>query len=184
MEFKDFNLKDEILFAIYDIGYLNPTSIQEISIPHIIEGKDVIVRSNTGTGKTATFLLPILNKINTKERNLKSLVICPTRELAKQVFDNLKKYGKNIKGLNSVCIYGGQNIDIQTRLLKNKNHIVIGTPGRILEHIKKKSINLKSVDTVVLDEADEILSAGFFEDISKILSNTASNRQTLFFQLQ
>lgn len=181
MKFNNYNLKEEIIHALNDVAYVNTTKIQELAIPAILDGKDVIGRSNTGTGKTAAFLIPILNKINVDENVLKTIIICPTRELAKQIYENVKTYGKYIRGLKSVCIYGGQNINIQTRLLKLKNHIVVGTPGRILEHIKKKNLNVKSVNMVVLDEADECLNAGFLEEISKIILSTNKDRQTLFF---
>lgn len=166
--------------AVKNIGYEIPTEIQSKAIPLVKEGKDMIAKSNTGTGKTAAFGLPLLEKIATKEYG-QAIVVCPTRELALQVHDELKKYAKYLDSINIVSVYGGSPMDRQVRSLKKGWQIVVGTPGRILDHTRRKTIRLQNCDCVVLDEADEMLNMGFKEDIETILSQTKEGHQTILF---
>ncbi|WP_128894755.1 DEAD/DEAH box helicase [Longirhabdus pacifica] len=178
--FFDFNLEDKILRAITEMGFEEATPIQAKAIPVAIEGKDLIGQAQTGTGKTAAFGVPLIQKIDTTEENVASLILAPTRELAIQVAEEISKLAR-FKRLRSLPIYGGQDINKQIRGLKKKPQIIIGTPGRILDHIKRKTLRLDNVNTVVLDEADEMLDMGFMEDIQSILSKVPEQRQTMLF---
>lgn len=166
--------------AVKDIGYEIPTEIQSKAIPLVKEGKDMIAKSNTGTGKTAAFGLPLLEKIINKEIG-QAIVVCPTRELALQVHEELVKFAKFSKNINVVSVYGGAPMDRQVRALKKGWQIVVGTPGRILDHTRRKTIRLENCDCVVLDEADEMLNMGFKEDIETILAQTKEGHQTILF---
>ncbi|ELK48677.1 UNVERIFIED_CONTAM: DEAD/DEAH box helicase [Halobacillus marinus] len=161
------------------MGFEETTPIQEQTIPLGLEGKDVIGQAQTGTGKTAAFGIPMLEKINKQVKAVQGLVIAPTRELAIQVAEELNRLGKG-KGVRVLPIYGGSNMERQIRALKN-NHIVVATPGRLLDHIRRKTIKLESVHTAVLDEADEMLNMGFIDDIRDILKALPEERQTLLF---
>ncbi len=180
-EFKDLSLSPEIQQAIDDIGYLHPSPIQEAAIPIIKSGKDIIGQAQTGTGKTAAFGIPLLETIDPKNRTIQALVMCPTRELALQVATELKKLATHIKGLHMLPVYGGESIDRQINALKRGVHVVIGTPGRILDHLERKTLKFDQIHMVVLDEADEMLNMGFREDIESILSNSPKSRQTILF---
>ncbi len=181
LKFSDLNLSKEIQKAITDMGFEEATPIQSQSIPILLEGKDVIGQAQTGTGKTAAFGIPIIETINLEIRNPQALVLCPTRELAIQITEELKELLKYKKGIEILAVYGGQPIDRQIKSLKKGVHIIIGTPGRVLDHIRSQTLRLDAVKKVVLDEADEMLDMGFREDIEIILAKTPSQKQTIFF---
>ncbi|MCP3029744.1 DEAD/DEAH box helicase [Halobacillus sp. A1] len=161
------------------MGFEETTPIQEQTIPLGLQGKDVIGQAQTGTGKTAAFGIPMIEKIEKDVRSVQGLVIAPTRELAIQVAEEVNRLGKN-KGVRALPIYGGSNMDRQIRALRD-NHIVVATPGRLLDHIRRKTIKLENVHTAVLDEADEMLNMGFIDDIRDILKSLPEHRQTLLF---
>ena len=181
LKFTELNLSAEILKAVADMGFEEASPIQSLAIPKMIEGLDIIGQAQTGTGKTAAFGIPILEKINAKEKITQALVMCPTRELAIQVAEELKALSKYKRGVNIIPVYGGQPIFRQMSALNKGAHIVIGTPGRIIDHIERKTIKLDNVKTVVLDEADEMLDMGFRDDIELILKNLPEEKQTVFF---
>ncbi len=180
--FKETGLNKNLLEAISKLGFESPTPIQEKTIPILMEStKDVIATAETGTGKTAAFGLPILNMIDTNENITQSLVLCPTRELCIQIALDLTQYAKYIPNINIVSVYGGASIETQIKALKKGAHIVIGTPGRTKDLIKRKKLKVQSVERVVLDEADEMLTMGFKEDLEMILGQTPKQKQTLLF---
>jgi ATP-dependent RNA helicase DeaD len=178
--FTDFQLESSIIKAIHDMGFEEPSPIQEACIPTILEGIDVIGQAQTGTGKTAAFGIPIVNKVSASSKNVQALILTPTRELAIQVSGELKKISK-YKRITTLPIYGGQLIGHQIRALKQGVQVVIGTPGRVLDHIRRNTLQLKDVNMVVLDEADEMLDMGFVDDIEMILKQVQVERQTLLF---
>lgn len=178
--FKEIGIKKELSDILSKERIDTPTPIQEESIPEILEGKDIIGEAQTGTGKTLAFLLPIVQKINRDKNQVQALIIAPTRELAIQLTDEAKKLGKPL-GINTLSVYGGQDVFKQLRKLKNGVHIVVATPGRLLDHISRKSINLGHTEFLVLDEADEILNMGFLIDVERIISSIPKRRQTLMF---
>ncbi|KIL36939.1 DEAD/DEAH box helicase [Cohnella kolymensis] len=178
--FAEFGLEPDVLQAISEMGFEEATPIQAKAIPVAIAGKDMIGQAQTGTGKTAAFGIPLISNIDAKEDRIVALIMAPTRELAIQVAEEIEKLGR-FKGLRSLAIYGGQDISRQIRSLRRKPQIIIGTPGRLLDHINRKTIKLDDVRTVVLDEADEMLDMGFMEDIQSILSLVPDERQTLLF---
>ena len=180
MKFTELNLVPELLKAIERMGFEEMTPIQEQTIPLALEGKDVIGQAQTGTGKTAAFGLPMLQKVNTSNKNVQGLVIAPTRELAIQTQEELFRLSRD-KRVKAQVVYGGADIRRQIRSLKENPHIVVGTPGRLLDLIKRKVLKLNHVETLVLDEADEMLNMGFIEDIEAIVSETPDERQTLLF---
>ncbi|QGU00666.1 helicase [Candidatus Syntrophocurvum alkaliphilum] len=178
--FRDLNLASEIIEATTDMGFEEPTPIQTKTIPLALEGKDLIGRAQTGTGKTAAFGIPIVDKCDPTVNHIQAIVITPTRELAIQVAEELNKIGHN-KGIKSLPIYGGQDIERQIRALKKGVQVVIGTPGRLMDHMRRRTIRLQQLKMVVLDEADEMLNMGFREDIEEILEQVPEQRQTLLF---
>jgi len=178
--FAEFGLEPKVLQAITELGFEESTPIQDKSIPIAMTGSDLIGQAQTGTGKTAAFGIPLISKIPTNEERIVALVMTPTRELAIQVAEEIGKLSR-YKGTRSLPIYGGQDIGRQIRALKKKPQIIIGTPGRLLDHINRKTIRLDDVQTVVLDEADEMLDMGFMEDITTILSMVPEERQTMLF---
>ncbi|KJR40534.1 DEAD/DEAH box helicase [Candidatus Magnetoovum chiemensis] len=179
--FYDFDLSEEMLDSISNMGFVEPTQIQKLAIPPIMNGEDIIGVAQTGTGKTASFGIPIIEKdVNGKSKTPFSLVLVPTRELAIQVVDELNRIGKH-KSIVATAIYGGQSIELQIKSLKKHVDIVVGTPGRTIDHILRQTLILSSVSTVVLDEADEMLNMGFIDDIETILIETPQERQTLLF---
>ncbi|WP_152394381.1 DEAD/DEAH box helicase [Paenibacillus guangzhouensis] len=178
--FTDFGLDAKLLQAITELGFEESTPIQSKSIPFAMEGKDLIGQAQTGTGKTAAFGIPLINKIPVTEDRIVALIMTPTRELAIQVSEEIAKLAR-FKGTRSLPIYGGQDIVRQIRALKKKPQIIIGTPGRLLDHINRKTIKLDDVQTVILDEADEMLDMGFMEDIQSILKLVPDERQTMLF---
>lgn len=183
MNFKEFNFKKEISAQIDAVGYKEPTPIQVQAIPAILEGNDVLGLAKTGTGKTAAFVLPILEKIATtkgKGRGVRALIIAPTRELAEQINNTVLQLGKQI-GIKSLAVYGGTSIKKQIDILKTGVDIVVGCPGRILDHINQGNLGLTRLEFLVLDEADHMLDMGFLKDIEKIVKYTPKKKQTLFF---
>ncbi len=181
LSFDDLNLSESLLAAIKDIGYETPSSIQAEMIPHMLEGRDVIGQAQTGTGKTAAFALPVLDRIDLKQKNPQVMVLTPTRELAIQVAEAFQKYASHMKGFHVLPIYGGQSYTIQLRPLARGVHVVVGTPGRVMDHIRKKSLNLSGLKTLILDEADEMLRMGFIDDVEWILEQTPEQRQIALF---
>ena len=175
-------LKDELLTAIKELGFKKPTPIQEKVIPHLLSSnQDLIASAQTGTGKTAAFGLPLLNLTQVEDLRTQTIILCPTRELCIQITNDLKKYSKYIKGINIVAVYGGASIETQIKGLNRGAHIVIGTPGRTKDLIKRKKLSIINVERVILDEADEMLSMGFKEDLEAILAKTPKTKQTLLF---
>lgn len=180
MKFKELNLSQELLEAVKKSGFEETTPIQAETIPLVLEGKDVIGQAQTGTGKTAAFGLPMLEHIDPNKKQIQGLVISPTRELAIQTQEELFRLGRN-KKIRVQAVYGGADIGRQIRALKDRPHIVVGTPGRMLDHIRRHTLKLATVETLVLDEADEMLDMGFLDDIESIIAQVPANRQTLLF---
>lgn len=181
LRFDELGLQDALMRAVADMGFEAASPIQAQAIPVELEGRDVIGQAQTGTGKTAAFGLPLLEKIDPKNKKLQSLILCPTRELAIQVAEEIRKLGKYMHGIKILPIYGGQDIVKQIRSLKGGVQIIIGTPGRVMDHMRRKTIKLDYVHTVILDEADEMLNMGFVEDIETILESVPEERQTVLF---
>ena len=181
IKFEELNISNEIKRAIADMGFEEPTPIQINSIPYILEGRDVTGQAQTGTGKTAAFGIPILEKVNPSDKFVQALVLCPTRELAIQVSQEISTLAKYMHGIKTLPIYGGQPIDRQIGALKRGVQIVIGTPGRVMDHMRRRTLKLKDLKMVILDEADEMLNMGFREDIETILKDTPEERQTVLF---
>ena len=179
--FDDFEILAEIKKSIKEMGFEEPSPIQELTIPEALKGIDIIGQAQTGTGKTLAFTVPLLQKIFIPDNSPQAIVLCPTRELCIQVAGEIGKIGSHMKKLKILPVYGGQPIGRQIRVLNKGVHVVIGTPGRVLDHIERKTLDLKGISTVVLDEADEMLDMGFREDIEKILRHTPKQRQTLLF---
>ena len=167
--FDDFEILAEIKKSIKEMGFEEPSPIQELTIPEALKGIDIIGQAQTGTGKTLAFTVPLLQKIFIPDNSPQAIVLCPTRELCIQVAGEIGKIGSHMKKLKILPVYGGQPIGRQIRVLNKGVHVVIGTPGRVLDHIERKTLDLKGISTVVLDEADEMLDMGFREDIEKIL---------------
>lgn len=178
--FRDLGLTDKVLQALDDMGFEEPSPIQDRTIPTLLAGFDVIGQAQTGTGKTAAFGAPIVERWDPKVRSVQALILTPTRELAIQVTEEITKIGKYAK-LKTTAIYGGQSIDRQIRALRFGVDVVVGTPGRIMDHMRRGTLNLNAVRMMVLDEADEMLDMGFIEDIEFILKETPAERQTLLF---
>lgn len=178
--FADFPFHEALHKNIAHKGYVTPSAIQDQSIPFTLEGRDVLGLANTGTGKTAAFLLPILNKLFANPAPLSVLILAPTRELAQQIDEQFRDFSYNMK-LYSTLLVGGANIDRQMKQLTRRPHVVIGTPGRVMDLIKRRKLSLDAVNTVVLDEADRMLDMGFVNDIREIVGMTPHERQTLFF---
>ena len=178
--FNELGLNSAIISALHSEGFDAPTDIQARAIPLILGGKDLIGLSQTGTGKTLAFALPIIEKV-TNERYVQALILCPTRELAEQILFEFRKIIAKNSGLRAVALYGGTDMQRQIYALKRGANIVIGTPGRVLDHISRKTLKLGMVNTVVLDEADEMLNMGFRSDIESILRQTPQERQTIMF---
>ena len=181
IRFDELNLDAKILRAVIDMGFEAASPIQAKAIPLEIEGKDIIGQAQTGTGKTAAFGIPLLQKIDPKNKKLQAVVLCPTRELAIQVADEIRSLAKYMHGIKVLPIYGGQEIVKQIRSLKDGVQVIIGTPGRVMDHMRRKTIKFGQVHTVVLDEADETLNMGFLEDMETILSELPEERQTVMF---
>ena len=180
MEFNKLGLDQKIVDILRQNGFFYPTEIQQKTIPLVLQKRDVVGRSQTGSGKTFAFGLPIIDNIDKTSQNLQALIVCPTRELAMQVADEIKNIATACD-VKTCAVFGGSNIDRQIKALKNNPHILVGTPGRLIDLLGKKRLNLQNITTLVLDEADEMLNMGFRPDIEKILKNTNKNRQTLLF---
>ncbi|HZV67912.1 MAG TPA: DEAD/DEAH box helicase [Saprospiraceae bacterium] len=180
--FQEMGLKKEILDAISEMGFETPTSIQDKAIPVILSSsKDIIGRAQTGTGKTGAFGLPILQKLNPKSEHVQALILCPTRELCIQITKEIQNFAKHLLNVRVIPVYGGSSMDTQVYALKQKAQIVVGTPGRTLDLINRKKLKLEELQWVVLDEADEMLSMGFKDDMDAILATTSKEKQTLLF---
>ena len=180
-DFRSLQLAEPIMRALEEVGYENPTPIQAQTIPLILEGRDVLGQAQTGTGKTAAFALPILSNIDIELAEPQALVLAPTRELAIQVAEAFQRYAEYLKGFHVIPIYGGQDYGIQLRMLKRGVHVVVGTPGRVMDHMRRGSLNLSSLKCLVLDEADEMLRMGFIDDVEWILDQTPKTRQVALF---
>lgn len=182
IKFSELNLSKNLMKAITDMGFEEATPIQTLSIPYIMEGRDIIGQAQTGTGKTAAFGLPALEKVNVSSKKTQVLILCPTRELAIQVAEELNKLAKYMRRLNILPVYGGQPIDRQIIGLKKGAQIVVGTPGRVMDHMRRHTLVIDDLKMVILDEADEMLNMGFREDIESILMDVKNDdHQTLLF---
>ncbi|MEI7641361.1 MAG: DEAD/DEAH box helicase [bacterium] len=181
LNFSELNLSPEIHKAIQEMGFEEATQIQSEAIPVMLSGVDLIGQAQTGTGKTAAFGIPILEMINHKERKVQAVIMCPTRELAMQVAEEITKLGKHMRGLQTLAIYGGQPINRQIKALQHGVHIIVCTPGRLMDHLERRTVNLDSVKIAILDEADEMLNMGFVDDMEKILKQMPATRQTALF---
>ncbi|HDR2531481.1 TPA: DEAD/DEAH family ATP-dependent RNA helicase [Enterobacter roggenkampii] len=179
--FADLGLKAPILEALNDLGYEKPSPIQAECIPHLLSGRDVLGMAQTGSGKTAAFSLPLLNNIDPDLRAPQILVLAPTRELAVQVAEAMTEFSKHMRGVNVVALYGGQRYDVQLRALRQGPQIVVGTPGRLLDHLKRGTLDLFKLSGLVLDEADEMLRMGFIEDVETIMAQIPDGHQTALF---
>jgi len=181
LTFRDLNLNDDLLAALNEVGYENPTPIQAQTIPHLLKGLDLLGHAPTGTGKTAAFALPLLHRLNMKIPHVQIMVLAPTRELAIQVAEAFQSYARRIKGFHVLPIYGGQDYSGQIRQLKRGVHAVVGTPGRVMDHMRKGTLRLDGLQVLVLDEADEMLRMGFIDDVEWILEQTRKERQMALF---
>ncbi len=179
--FADLGLDARVLKAVTDVGYEQPSSIQAATIPPLLEGRDVMGLAQTGTGKTAAFALPILSNIDMRQKTPQALVLAPTRELALQVSEAFEKYAAKLPGLHVLPVYGGQGYGVQLSALRRGVHVVVGTPGRIMDHLEKGTLDLSDLRFLVLDEADEMLKMGFAEDVETILSGTPDTKQVALF---
>lgn len=182
MQFQELNLSAPLLEAVAQLDFTEMTEIQEKTIPLLLEGKDVIGKSNTGTGKTAAFSIPILEQMQPEDcGHVCALILCPTRELAMQACDEIRKFARFKKHVRPVAVYGGASMDRQIHQLKNGANLVVGTPGRVLDHLRRRTLKLDQLQTIVLDEADEMLNMGFREDIEAVLAQIPEERQTVLF---
>lgn len=181
LKFEQLGLTHEILKAVVNMGFEEASPIQSQAIPVILEGHDVIGQAQTGTGKTAAFGIPVLERLDHDSKKLQALILCPTRELAIQVAEELKKLSKYKRGINILPVYGGQPIERQIKVLSKGVQVVIGTPGRVIDHLNRNTLKMDNVKMMVLDEADEMLDMGFREDIELILKKTPAERQTILF---
>jgi ATP-dependent RNA helicase DeaD len=178
--FDQLPLSDHLLDVLNEIGYAVPTPVQSGSIPHAIEGRDLMVQSQTGTGKTAAFSIPIIERLAEAE-GISALVLAPTRELARQVAEEARRLSAGRDGFDVICVYGGVPIDRQIEEIKRAPKMIVGTPGRVIDHLRRKTLKLHQVQCFVLDEADEMLSMGFAEELEEVLRYLPKSRQTLFF---
>ncbi|WP_418060917.1 DEAD/DEAH box helicase [Pimelobacter simplex] len=179
--FADLGLGERILKALKGVGYESPSAIQAQTIPHLLDGRDVMGLAQTGTGKTAAFALPILDRLDLSQKTPQALVLAPTRELALQVCEAFEKYAADLRGVHVLPVYGGQGYGVQLSALRRGVHIVVGTPGRIMDHLDKGTLDLSQLRFLVLDEADEMLNMGFAEDVETILADTPTDKQVALF---
>lgn len=179
--FTDLGLNVNIINVLNDFGYKKPLPIQAECIPHLLAGRDVLGMAHTGSGKTAAFILPLLHNVNFLKNFSQGLIITPTRELAIQIGKVCFSFTKYMKAINVVTLYGGQNYNIELKALKKKPHLIVSTPGRLLDHLNRKTVNLSQLKTLIIDEADEMLRMGFIEDVENIINNIPVKRQTAFF---
>ncbi len=180
-QFRSLGISELLAETLNQHGISKPTSIQEKAIPLLLDGKDVIAQSQTGTGKTFAFVLPIIEKIDIQNPNIQALIVTPTRELALQITHEIKKLTEDIEGMNILAVYGGQDVESQLKKLKKNIHIVIGTPGRLLDHIRRETVDFSKASFLVLDEADQMLHIGFLNEVEEIIKQTPKTRQTLLF---
>jgi len=181
IRFEELDISSDVLRAIEDMGFEETTPIQTKAIPSIMQGKDIIGQAQTGTGKTVAFGIPILEKIDSFNNNTQAIILCPTRELAIQVSEELKRLAKFKRNITTLPVYGGQSISKQIKALKKGVQVVIGTPGRVMDHMRRGTLNLSSIEFLILDEADVMLDMGFIDDIETILRDIPDNKNTLFF---
>lgn len=181
IRFEDFNFSEEIQRGIKEMGFEEMSPIQSQAIPVLLDGRDVIGQAQTGTGKTASFGIPLLEMTDASDKSVQALVLCPTRELSIQVAEEISNLGKFKKGIKVLPVYGGQPIDRQLRALRTGIQIVIGTPGRVIDHIKRKTLKTDNIKMMVLDEADEMFDMGFRDDIELVMNTLPEDRQTIFF---
>jgi ATP-dependent RNA helicase DeaD len=181
LNFEELNISNEVQRALSEMGFEEATPIQSMAIPHILADRDIIGQAQTGTGKTCAFGIPAVDMIDTSLSGVQVLALCPTRELAIQVSEELKSVCKYKSGVKVLPIYGGQSIDTQIKALKNKPQIIIGTPGRVMDHMRRHTLKLDNLKMLILDEADEMLNMGFREDIDVIIEELPKERQTLLF---
>jgi ATP-dependent RNA helicase DeaD len=179
--FSELGLSDAVLKALKDVGYETPSAIQAATIPPLLEGRDVVGLAQTGTGKTAAFALPILSRLDMSQKSPQALVLAPTRELALQVCEAFEKYASHMRGVHVLPVYGGQAYGVQLSALRRGVHVVVGTPGRIMDHLAKGTLDLSELKYLVLDEADEMLKMGFAEDVETILADTPDSKQVALF---
>lgn len=179
--FQQLGLREPLLKALEEVGYETPSPIQAACIPFLMEGHDLLGQAQTGTGKTAAFALPLLHQLDLSQKQPQVLVLAPTRELAIQVAEAFQTYAKHLPGFHVLPIYGGQSMVLQLRQLERGVHVVVGTPGRVMDHLERKSLSLDGLKTLVLDEADEMLRMGFIDDVEWILQHTPESRQTALF---
>lgn len=179
--FSELGLSDAVMKALRDVGYETPSAIQAATIPTLLAGRDVVGLAQTGTGKTAAFALPILSRLDVSQKTPQALVLAPTRELALQVCEAFEKYAAHLKGVHVLPVYGGQGYGVQLSALRRGVHIVVGTPGRIMDHLDKGTLDLTELKYLVLDEADEMLKMGFAEDVETILADTPDDKQVALF---
>ena len=179
--FKELALQKPLLKALDEVGYETPSPIQAQTIPLLLDGRDIIGQAQTGTGKTAAFALPLVSNLDLKQKDPQVLVLAPTRELAIQVAEAFQKYAKHMKGFHVLPIYGGQDYRVQTRGLQRGVHVIVGTPGRVMDHMRRKTLKLDNLSALVLDEADEMLRMGFIDDVEWILEQTPPERQIALF---
>lgn len=181
LSFAELGLATPVLEVLDEIGYETPSPIQAASIPHLLEGRDLLGIAQTGTGKTAAFSLPLLSRLNLKKRETQLLILAPTRELAIQVAEACQTYARKLKDFHVLPIYGGQPYDAQLRQLKRGAQVVVGTPGRVMDHMRRGTLKLDNLQALVLDEADEMLRMGFIDDVKWVLENSPSDRQIALF---
>tara|TARA_B110000093_G_scaffold34755_1_gene35966 strand:- start:1333 stop:3147 length:1815 start_codon:yes stop_codon:yes gene_type:complete len=181
VKFNSFGLSKALIKVLDEVGYETPSAIQEQCIPHLLNGHDIIGQAQTGTGKTAAFALPLIDRIDLDNNQVQLLVLAPTRELAIQVSEAIQTYARHLKGFHVLPIYGGQSYDIQLRPLKRGVHAVVGTPGRVMDHLKRGTLKLNSLKALVLDEADEMLRMGFIDDVKWVLEKLPKERQIALF---
>ena len=174
--FADLGLDPRVLQSLQDVGYETPSPIQAATIPPLLEGRDVVGLAQTGTGKTAAFALPILSRLDLKQKTPQALVLAPTRELALQVCEAFERYATHVPGVHVLPVYGGQGYGVQLSALRRGVHVVVGTPGRIMDHLARGTLDLTELRFLVLDEADEMLNMGFAEDVETILADTPATR--------
>ena len=179
--FSELPLSEEVQMAVAEMGFVTASPIQAEAIPYVLQGHDVIGQAQTGTGKTAAFGIPIVEAVEPFSKSVQAIVLCPTRELACQVADEIKKLAKFKKGVFVATVYGGDSIERQIKALKSGANVVVGTPGRVIDHIERRTLKLENVKIAVLDEADEMLDMGFRDDIESILQETPAEKQTVFF---
>ena len=179
--FNELALNKQLLMVLDEVGYETPSPIQAQTIPLLLKGKDIIGQAQTGTGKTAAFALPILSNLDLKQKEPQVLVLAPTRELAIQVAEAFQKYARHLKGFHVLPVYGGQDYRGQIHALKRGVHVVVGTPGRVMDHMRRGTLKLDKLTALVLDEADEMLRMGFIDDVEWVLEHTPESRQIALF---